>query len=347
MPVATKTTVKHISPEDLASMGTNAIISNAFILSFRPGVEIIKKFGGIGKFMTYPGVVFTDSGGFQMYSPRLYISSKDEGVLFRNPFSGEERFLTPEEDIEIQLGLNSDVAMCLDSMPLIGESKESITEAVRKTTLWARRCKTHHDAKQSSLAPEQRQLLFGIIQGGIHADLREHSAKELVALDFLGYSIGGLALGEPKEEEYEMIEVAKSIIPEHKPVYLMGAGNPLELLEAIARGVDCFDSRFATKNARRGTMFTEHGILRVLNEASKDDSRPIDESCTCFVCKRYSRAYLRHLLMSKEGVGCRFASYHNIFFIQELMRRARTAIQDGTFPQLLEKIKKGYKGYGD
>ena len=310
-------------------------------------MEIIKKFGGIGKFMTYPGVVFTDSGGFQMYSPRLYISSKDEGVLFRNPFSGEERFLTPEEDIEIQLGLNSDVAMCLDSMPLIGESKESITEAVRKTTLWARRCKTHHDAKQSSLAPEQRQLLFGIIQGGIHADLREHSAKELVALDFLGYSIGGLALGEPKEEEYEMIEVAKSIIPEHKPVYLMGAGNPLELLEAIARGVDCFDSRFATKNARRGTMFTEHGILRVLNEASKDDSRPIDESCTCFVCKRYSRAYLRHLLMSKEGVGCRFASYHNIFFIQELMRRARTAIQDGTFPQLLEKIKKGYKGYGD
>lgn len=342
MPVATKTAVKHISSEDLETMGAKAIICNAFVLAMRPGVEIIKKFGGISKFMTYPGVVFTDSGGFQMYSSRLYLGSKENGVKFRNPYSGEKIFMTPEADMDVQLGLNSDVAMCLDTMPLITESKEAVAEAVRKTTIWAAQCKHHHDKQQAPLPLEKRQLLFGIIQGGLHVDLREQSARELVSLDFPGYSIGGLALGETKEEEYAMIEVAKSFIPEYKPVYLMGAGNPLELIEAISRGVDMFDSRFPTQNARRGTLFTSFGFLRITNASSHDDMLPIDPACECFVCKRYSRAYIRHLLKRDEGVGFRLASYHNLFYLQQLMRDARVSLIAGTFSEMKEEIKKKY-----
>lgn len=191
MPVATKTATKHISSEDLSAMGANAIISNAFVLSLRPGANLIKRMGGIAKFMSYSGINFTDSGGFQMYSPSLYIESKEKGVVFRNPYSGEKMFIAPEEDMKIQLDLNSDVAMCLDSMPLIEDSKESIAEAVRKTTNWAMRCKKEHDKLQKNIPKEKRQLLFGISQGGIHADLRKKSQKEICKIDFDGYSIGG------------------------------------------------------------------------------------------------------------------------------------------------------------
>jgi len=350
MPVATKTAVKHISSEDLESMNAKAIICNAFVIAMRPGVEIVQNFGGIAKFMAFPRVIFTDSGGFQMYSPRLYIGSKENGVCFRNPYSGEEVFMTPESNMELQLALNSDVAMCLDTMPLMSESKESVAEAVRKTTLWAEQCKKHHDEQQKKLPFEKRQRLFGIIQGGIHPDLRELSARQLTALDFKGYSIGGLALGEPKKDEYAMIEIAKSYIPENKPVYLMGAGNPPELIEAISRGVDIFDSRFPTQNARRGTLFTNNGFLRITNSPYKEDSSPIDPTCSCFVCKRYSRAYIRHLLHREEGVGFQLASYHNLYFLQELMRRARIAIQEGKFMKLKEEItgvyeKSNYRGF--
>ena len=342
MPVATKTAVKHISSEDLEEMRARAIICNAFVLEMKPGAKVIEKFGGIAKFMSFPGIIFTDSGGFQMYSPRLYTGSNEVGVKFRNTYSGEKIFMTPEKDMDLQLALNSDVAMCLDSMPLISESKESVAEAVRKTTLWAKQCKKYHDACQYAIPPEKRQLLFGIIQGGIHADLRERSAQDLKSLDFPGYSIGGLALGEPKEEEYAMIETVKSHLPEEKPVYLMGAGSPLELLEAISRGVDMFDSRFPTQNARRGTLFTSEGFLRITNAPSRDDARPIDPACACFVCKRYNRAYIRHLLTRDEGVGFRLASFHNLFFLQELMRNARTAIVAGTFQTLKESLMTQY-----
>ena len=272
MPVATKTAVKNISVEDLNTMGAKAIISNAFILSLRPGNKVIKKFGGIKKFMNYNGINFTDSGGFQMYTPSLYIGSNDKGVFFKDPFAGIKLFVTPEKDMEIQLDIDSDVAMCLDSMPLIEHSKEAISEAVRKTTLWAQRCKIQHDKLQKRIKKDHRQLLFGITQGGIHSDLRKRSAIELSKIDFDGYSVGGLALGEPKEEEYKMIEVVKSVIDESKPIYLMGAGDPVELLEAISRGVDMFDSRFPTKNARRGAIFTSKGRLRLMRAKHKYDS---------------------------------------------------------------------------
>jgi len=342
MPVATKTAVKHISPDDLETMRAEAIICNAYILSLRPGVDIIKKQRGIGRFMSYKGIVFTDSGGFQMYSPQLYLGSNDDGVNFRNPFSGEQRFITPEKDMEIQLSLGSDVAMCLDSMPLIEDSREDIEEAVRKTTLWAKRCKGHHDSLQSAVPQERRQLLFGITQGGIHVDLRKRSAKEIAAIDFDGYAVGGLALGEPKKDEYRMIEIVKEIMPNNKPLYLMGAGNPPELIEAIARGADMFDSRFPTQNARRGTLFSTEGYLRVTNSSYTADTKPIDSACDCFVCKRFSRAYMRHLLRLEEPVGMRLASYHNLYFLHTLLRKARMAITEGTFGALRNEIKKSY-----
>src|SRR3989344_6572567 len=342
MPVATKTTVKYISIEDLETMGAQAIICNAFVLSFRPGVSLVKNAGGISGLSTFKGIIFTDSGGFQMYSPQLYVRSKEDGVIFRNPFSGEQVFITPEIDMDIQLGLGSDVAMCLDSMPLIEESKESIAEAVRKTTNWARRCKTHHDKMQKTLPKGKKQLLFGISQGGIHADLRKRSVKEISQIDFDGYSIGGLALGEPKEAEYKMIEVAKSILPENKPVYLMGAGDPVELLEAISRGVDIFDSRFPTKNARRGSLFTSKGRISIRNSRFKHDNGPLDKECDCFVCKKYTCSYIRHLLLQEEGVGFRLASYHNLYFLQNLMREAKEEIKRGKFRNFAENFKKKY-----
>jgi queuine tRNA-ribosyltransferase len=344
MPVATKTAVKHISACDLHEMEAKAVISNAFVLFLRPGAELIKKMGGIAKFMSFKGIVFTDSGGFQMYSPRLYIGSKDEGVFFRNPYTDEKLFVTPEKDMEIQIALGSDVAMCLDSMPLLHHSKKAVADAVVQTARWAKRCRTHHNKLQENLKPGKRQLLFGIIQGGIYPDLRKISAKDLVSMDFDGYSIGGLALGEEKEEEYKMIEVAKSIIPEEKPVYLMGAGEPLEVLEAIGRGVDIFDSRFPTQNARRGGIFTSNGRINLKAAKFRHDENPIDSRCSCFVCRRYSRAYIRHLLLEEEGAGLRLASYHNLHFMQSMIRDAREAIKMGRFKEFLKDFEKRWKG---
>ena len=345
MPVATKTAVKYISADDLDSMGAKAIISNAFVLSLRPGVPIIKKKGGIGQFMSYKGVVFTDSGGFQMYSPALYRKSTDEGVVFRNPFEGNDLFITPEEDMHIQLGLGSDVAMCLDTMPLIEHSKGAVAEAVRRTTLWAARCKKEHETKQKNLESGKKQVLFGIIQGGVHEDLRKESAKALVGMEFDGYSIGGLALGEEKAEEYRMIEVCKKLIPESKPVYLMGAGNPLELVEAVSRGCDIFDSRFPTQSARHGTLFTWGGKVRITNKKYALDSKGIDANCNCFVCKRYSRAYIRHLVIQEEGAGMRLVSYHNLYFLQRVMERCREEITKGTFGFFLKQTRRRWSDY--
>jgi len=293
--------------------------------------------------MSFNGIVFTDSGGFQMYSPRLYVGSKENGVTFRNPYTQEKLFITPEKDMEIQLDFGSDVAMCLDSMPLISDSKHAVAEAVRKTFKWAQKCRIHHSNLQKKAKPGKKQLLFGIIQGGIHDDLRALSARDLVSLDFDGYSIGGLALGEQKEEEYRMIDVAKKIIPEEKPVYLMGAGDPLELLEAISRGVDIFDSRFPTQNARRGAIFTSKGRINLKAAKYKEDKNPIDKNCECFVCKDYSRAYLRHLLLQEEGAGLRLASYHNLHYLQRLIESAKCAIREGKFKGFLEDFKKAQR----
>ncbi|MEK6888824.1 MAG: tRNA guanosine(34) transglycosylase Tgt [Nanoarchaeota archaeon] len=343
MPVATKMTAKFVSPDDFEKMGAKAVISNAFILSLKPGTKIIKKAGGIGKMMAWNGINFTDSGGFQMYTKSLYIGSDENGVRFRDPFGGKEYYVTPEKDMQIQLDINSDVAMCLDSMPLIENSKGDIKKAVEKTSKWAKKCKDYHDKMQKKIKLENKQILFGIIQGGIHKDLREKSARELVKLNFLGYSIGGLALGEPKKEEYKMIEVCKKIIPKEKPVYLMGAGHPLELLEAVSRGVDIFDSRFPTRNARHGSIYIWKGKINLMNKKYENDLSAIDKECDCFSCKTYTKAYIRYLLKQGEGTGYRLASIHNLHFLQSVMKKAREEIKKGKFDKLLKEFRKNYK----
>jgi queuine tRNA-ribosyltransferase len=343
MPVATKTSVKHICTHDLYEMGCNAIISNTFILHLRPGEKLIKKLGGIGKFMNFSGINVTDSGGFQMYSPSLYISSNEKGVFFRDPFNKQKIFITPEKDMEIQLDLNSDIAMCLDTMPLMEHSKKEVELAVERTTAWAKRCRQHHSELQKKVPLNKRQLLWGITQGGIHADLRKKSCEELKEINFDGYSIGGLALGESLQDELKMVEISTAILPENKPRYLMGAGNPVELLEAISRGVDMFDSRFPTQNARRGTIFTSKGKLRIFRKQYELDTKPLDEKCNCWVCKHYSRAYIRYQLYQEEAVGFRLATFHNLHYLTNLMRQSRAAIKAGKFKEFMNKIKKVYE----
>lgn len=343
MPVATRGVVKGLSSEDLCEIGIKTVISNALILYLRNGSEIIKKFGGIRNFMNHKGINFTDSGGFQMYSPRIYLNSNDKGVFFKNPISGEKLFITPEKDMEIQLDIGSDVAMCLDSMPMYNHSKEQIAEAVRKTSLWAEKCKEHHDELQKNLPDEKKQMLFGIIQGGIYEDLREKSANDLISLNFDGYSIGGFGLGETREEEFKVVEFLKKIIPKDKPVYLMGIGDPLEMLKAISLGVDIFDSRMPTQNARRGMLFTSEGKLRVTNKLYEFSEEPLDKNCNCFVCKNYSRAFVRYQLLHDEAVGKKLATYHNIYFLQKMIETTKQKIKENKFKEFLKETEDKWK----
>ncbi|MEM4605563.1 MAG: tRNA guanosine(34) transglycosylase Tgt [Candidatus Pacearchaeota archaeon] len=335
MPVATKTSVKHISSKEIEEIGFKAVISNSFVLHLKPGEKLIKKFGGISKFMNFKGIVFTDSGGFQMYSPSLHLKNSEEGVFFRDPFSNQEIFLTPEKAINLQEDLNSDVAMCLDSMPFPYESEEKIIKDVERTTSWAIRCKK---AKKN-----KKQILFGITQGGINKKLREMSAKQLKELNFEGYAVGGLALGENLEEQKEMIKIHKSIIGKEKICYLMGVGSPIEILEEISLGVDCFDSRFPTKSARHGLILTWKGKIRILKKDFEDDKKPIDKNCKCFTCKNYSKAYIRHLLKQDEALGKRLATIHNLYFINELIQKAKESIRKKEFENFKKNFIRKYK----
>lgn len=342
MPVATKAAVKYLSSKDLEELGTKAVISNSFILSLRPGIEPIRTAGSIGQFMNFPGINATDSGGFQMYDQKFLVKTSKDGILFRNPFSGEKILLTPEKAMEIQFNLGSDIAMCLDCMPLIKNTKEEIAKAVEQTTIWAKRCRERHEKLQNKIPQQQRQLLFGITQGGIHPDLRRKSIDDLEKLNFDGYALGGLALGEPKEEEYRMIELQKSLLPENKPIYLMGAGDPLELLEAIERGIDMFDSRFPTQNARRKTIFTSRGKVRIGNKKYATDKKPLDENCSCKVCENHTRAYIRHLLMQEEPLGKHLATYHNLYYLNTLLEKAKEAIKNESFTAFKNQVALAY-----
>jgi len=351
MPVATKGAVKYINSIRLKEIGVRAVISNAFILSIGPGVELISKLGGIGKFMNFNGVNFSDSGGFQMYSDSLYIKSSERGVWFKNPVSGEKIFMTPEENMKLQFKVGADVVMCLDSMPIHKNSKREISNAVNRTLIWAERCKKEHDRLQSKLKRSEHRLLFCISQGGIYKDLREKCSKELLKLDFDGYAIGGVALPEScyrgdinkiKKLEHDVIKVHKKIIPENKPVYLMGEGDPVWLLKAIELGCDCFDSRYPTQAGRRGTLLTSQGKLKILNKKYAYDKKPIDLKCDCFVCQKYSRAYVRHLLREGEAVGKELASYHNLYYLLRLMEGAQDAIRDGEFEGFEREVGRVY-----
>jgi len=333
LPVATKMAVKYMTPKDLEETKTQAIIANSLILYMIPGIDLIKKFKGIHNVMKFHKTIFTDSGGFQKIKDSLYSRSTDEGIIFKSPFDGKSHLITPKKAMEIEYDLGSDVAMVIDDMPIHGNNKKSVERATERTHKWAVECLEHHKKIN-----KKNQLLFGIAQGGTFKDLREKSAKFIGSLDFDGFAFGGLAIGETSAETREMVNLSVKYFPENKVRYLMGVGNPIQLIESIASGADCFDSTFPTQNARHGTLFTSKGKLRILNSRYRKDIKQIDKDCDCFVCKNFSRAFIRHLLRSKEPNGMHYATYHNIRFINKLMEDARKAIIDGKF----EKHKKDF-----
>jgi len=323
MPVATKGSVKWLANEEVEKAGTQCLISNAFILYLKPGLEVIAKHKGLHGFMDWKKGIFTDSGGFQVLSPDFCIKLSNRGVTFRNLFTGKKMLFSPEKAIEIQNSLQSDVAMCLDDVPLHGSDLKRLEEAAVRTTAWAERCKKAHKNK--------KQLLFGISQGGTDKKLRKKSTREIVALDFDGIALGGLCLGEEKQKMFSAVKTAVSVIPEQKPRYLMGVGSAKEIIKAVSLGIDIFDSCFPTRTARHGKAFTGLKHINISSAKFRFDLKPLDKNCSCYVCKRYTRAYLHHLFRTKEESAFKYLSYHNLFFVQALMEKIRKAIEKGSF----------------
>jgi queuine tRNA-ribosyltransferase len=335
MPIATKGTAKQVSPDELKGLGTEAIISNAFVLYLKPGMDIIKQFKGIHNFMKWNKVIFTDSGGFQILSKTFLHSADDKGVYFKNPFEGKKEFFTPENIIKIEETIASDVAMALDFVPHYGNNKEYIANCTKRTHLWAERCiKSHEDKKQ---------LLFGICQGGTFKDLREKSARFINNLDFDGIALGGLGIGEGRDLMANAIKFSTKNIDKEKPRYLMGVGSPEDIIDGIKLGIDCFDSRFPTMNARHGGIFTSKGKINIEKACYKSDEKPLDENCRCYVCKNYSKAFIHHLYKTYEPIKDRYGNIHNLFFIQNLIKECRKAIKDNEFESFRKKFFKEYK----
>ena len=335
MPVATRATGKFISTDDYEQAGANAIICNSLILSMQPGTKLIQKAGGIHKFMNFNKVIFTDCGGFQRSRDSMYRGNSKKGLHFRNPYDNSKHVITPEKIMRIQMDIGCDVAMAFDDMAPYGAPKKEFVKSLENTHRWQQDSLKYHTDK--------KQLLFGICQGGFFKVLREKSAKFISGLDFDGIAIGGVAIGEPSKEMYKAIDAAIPFIPKDKPRYVMGLGSPLDLLNAVDRGVDCFDSVYPTMNARHSSIFTSKGKILVDQGKYKEDFKPLDPECDCFVCKRYSRAYIRHLCRIKEPVGKRYKSYHNFHFLINLMKDARTAIKEGTFKKFKKDFERGWK----
>jgi queuine tRNA-ribosyltransferase len=330
MPVGTKATVKSLDPDELRSLGASIVLGNTYHLHFRPGEDVIAELGGLHAFMGWDGPILTDSGGFQVFSLRhTLLRVDDESVTFRSVYDGEAERLTPEDAVEIQRKLGSDVAMCLDVVLPPRASRAELEQAVRRTTAWARR---QRDAPR---APGQ--LRFGIAQGGTDPELRRRSLEEIAELGFDGNAIGGLAIGESREEMFATTAWAAELLPEAAPRYFMGIGDPEGILEVIARGVDMFDCVLPTRIARTGSALTWEGRLNLRNAGLARDPRPLDEACSCPACRRFSRAYIRHLVNQQELLGLRLLSVHNLRFLFELTADARAAIERGE----LEAFKAG------
>lgn len=308
MPVGTLATVKTMAPEELKEMGAGIILSNTYHLWLRPGEDIVEEAGGLHQFMNWDQGILTDSGGFQVWSLADMRNITEEGVHFKNHLNGSKMFLSPEKAIQIQNKLGPDIMMSFDECPPFYESHDYVKKSIERTTRWAERGLKAH-------ANPDRQGLFGIVQGAGYKDLRIQSAKDLVSLDFPGYSIGGLSVGESKEEMNEALEWLNPILPSNKPRYLMGVGTPDSLIDGVIRGVDMFDCVLPTRIARNGTCMTSQGRLVVKNAKYERDFRPIDEKCDCYTCRNYTRAYVRHLIKANETFGLRLTSYHNLYFL--------------------------------
>ncbi len=335
MPVGTQATVKTLTPEDLYEMGADIILGNTYHLHLRPGEDLIAEAGGLHNFMNWKRGLLTDSGGFQVFSLQGLRKIDDNGVLFRSHIDGSAHYFTPETVMEIEQKLGADIAMCFDECPPYPCSYEEVAQAVRRTSHWAERCRRSHTGSD--------QALFGIIQGGIFTDLRARSAREITALDFDGYAVGGLSVGEPKPLMYTVLDEVKNWLPADKPRYLMGVGAPEDLLEGVKRGIDMFDCVLPTRLARHGTAFIRTGKLVVRNAIWARDFSPLDPACDCYVCKNYSRAYLRHLIKAEELLAHRLLSFHNVYFLLKLMKDIREAIINDDFDKFYLDFYKDYR----
>ena len=333
IPVGTNATVKAMNQDELKEFGAEIILANTYHLYLRPGHEVIKKLGGLHKFMNWHGPILTDSGGFQVFSLSPLRKITNEGVTFKSHLDGSTHFITPEIVMEIQNALGSDIAMAFDECTPYPSSREYTLNSLELTTKWARRCK---EFRVWSLESGVQQALFAVVQGGIYPELRKQSAEELIEINFDGYAIGGLSVGEPKEIMYEMINYTTHLLPHDKPRYLMGIGDLTDVLEAVSAGIDMFDCVMPTRNARNGTLFTSKGRISIKREEFKTDPSPLDPDCECYTCKNYSKAYLRHLFMNKEILSMRLNTLHNLHFYLEFFRKMREAIENWEF----EKFRK-------
>ena len=351
MPIGTQGTVKAVSPRELRELNAQIILGNTYHLFVRPGLEVIKQFGGLHQFMNWNGPILTDSGGYQIFSLAKLRKITDDGVHFQNHVDGTPAFISPEIAMEIQATLGSDIAMVLDECPPWPCEREYAARSLEMTTRWAKRCKEWREANaerrmEDADTPTRRHadtLLFGIVQGATYDDFRKESAQALVDIGFDGYAIGGVSVGEPEKEMMRAVEAAEPSLPADKPRYVMGLGTPPQLLEMIARGIDMFDCVLPTRLARNGTAFTAEGTLNLKNAEFTMQKGPIEEGCGCPACSEFSRAYIRHLVKAEEILGLRLITMHNLHFYLELMRKAGEAISAGTFDQMQKEFVVGYK----
>ncbi|MFV0635814.1 tRNA guanosine(34) transglycosylase Tgt [Mitsuokella sp.] len=339
MPVGTQASVKGVSPDELKDLGAGIILSNTYHLFLRPGMDLIREAGGLHKFMHWDRAILTDSGGFQVFSLGDLRKITEEGVTFRSHIDGSKKFLSPEVSMEVQMALGSDIVMAFDECVPYPADYDYAKKSTERTIRWLERC------KKTMTAPNQG--LFGIVQGGMHKNLREWSARETVAMDLPGYAVGGLSVGEPKELMYEMLEYSTSLLPENKPRYLMGVGTPDCLVEGVQRGIDMFDCVYPTRVARNGMAMTWTGRLVMKNAQFTHDHHVLEEGCGCYACRNgYTRAYIRHLVRAGEIFGLRLLSLHNLYFLQEFMRRMRQAILEDRFTEFRADFFNNYQMHG-
>jgi len=340
MPVGTQATVKAMTPRDLDEAGAQIILGNTYHLMLRPGAALIEQMGGLHRFMAWNGPVLTDSGGFQVWSLGDLRKIEPHGVRFRSHIDGNEVFLGPKESMDIQRQLGSDIVMAFDECTPYPATKDDARASMELSMRWARECREH-------LPPNPEQALFGIVQGGMYPGLRLESLQQLSEIGFEGIAIGGLSVGEPKKEMLSMLDALASHLPEDKPHYLMGVGTPADLIEGIDRGIDMFDCVMPTRNARNGTLFTDSGAIHIKQARFRDDPRPLMETCKCYTCQHFSRAYLRHLYVSKEILSSRLNTVHNLHYYCALMRRVRASIEAGHWPEFRNQFLRCYCGGQD
>jgi queuine tRNA-ribosyltransferase len=332
-PVGTQATVKAVSPDELEELGASIVLGNTYHLYLRPGTDVIARLGGLHRFMDWPHPLLTDSGGYQVFSLASLREVREDGVIFRSHIDGSEHYFTPESVIEAQEHLGADIIMCFDecASPL---DRDYSQEAMERTHRWAARCQVAQTRED--------QALFAIVQGGVFPALREQSARFLRDLDFPGYAVGGLSVGETKEQMHEVLDIVTPLLPEDRPRYLMGVGAPEDLFEGVSRGIDLFDCVLPTRMARNGGLLTRSGRINIRNAQFADDPAPIEEGCDCYTCRHFSRAYVRHLLRAREILGLRLATLHNLSFVLRLMQEIRASILEGTFSSFKDGFLRQY-----